>query len=315
VDITVVLCTYNRCHSLAKALNSVALSTLPQSIEWEVLLVDNNSNDQTREVAAEFCKQYPGRFRYVFERQPGLSHARNAGIREAKGHIIAFMDDDVLVEPTWLQNLTASMHNCEWAGVGGRVFPEWNCPPPQWLLTDQWYALGPLPNFDLGVDARELTQPPFGSNMAFRKRMFEKYGGFRTDLGRRPDSLMSNEDTEFGARLLAGGERLRYEPSAVLYHPVQKDRTEKGYFLSWWFHKGQANIRQCGVRPGTRYRVAGIPLYLFRNLAVWTAKWIVAVDPVRRFSGKLSVWEKAGEILECYRQSLDTRKRSENCSA
>lgn len=315
MDITVVLCTYNRCRSLAKALNSVAVSTLPQSVEWEVLLVDNNSNDQTREVAAEFCKQYPGRFRYVFERQPGLSYARNAGIREAKGHIIAFMDDDVIVEPTWLQNLTASMHNCEWAGVGGRVFPEWNCPPPQWLLTDQWYALGPLPNFDLGPDARELTQPPFGSNMAFRKRMFEKYGGFRTDLGRRPDSLMSNEDTEFGARLLAGGERLRYEPSAVLYHPVQKDRTEKGYFLSWWFHKGQANIRQCGVRPGTKYRVGGIPLYLFRNLAVWTVKWIVAVDPVRRFSGKLTVWEKAGEILECYRQSLDARKRSENCSA
>jgi len=315
VDITVVLCTYNRCCSLAKALNSVAMSTLPQSVEWEVLLVDNNSNDQTREVAAEFCRRYPGRFRYVFERHPGLSYARNAGIREAKGHIIAFMDDDVIVEPTWLQNLTASMHNCEWAGVGGRVFPEWSCPPPPWLLTDQWYALGPLPNFDLGPDARELTEPPFGSNMAFQKIMFEKYGGFRTDLGRRPDSLMSNEDTEFGARLLAGGERLRYEPSAVLYHPVQKDRTEKGYFLSWWFHKGQANIRQSGVRPGTMYRVAGIPLYLFRNLAVWTVKWIVAVDPVRRFSGKLNVWQKAGEILECYRQSLDARKRSENCCA
>ena len=313
MDITVVLCTYNRCRNLVTALNSIAASMLPQSVEWEVLLVDNNSSDQTCQVAEDFCSRHHPRFRYLFERQPGLSYARNAGIREAKGDIIAFMDDDVIVEPTWLQNLTANMRNGEWAGVGGRVFPEWNCPPPQWLSLDQWYALGPLPNFDFGPDACELTEPPFGANMAFRKRMFQKYGGFRTDLGRRPGSLMSNEDTEFGRRLLAAGERFRYEPSAVVYHPVQKDRTEKKYFLSWWFHKGEANIRQFGIRPGTKYFAGGIPLYLFRNLAVRTLKWVVTIDPSRRFSNKLQVWIKVGELMECYGQSLSAGK-TENCS-
>jgi GT2 family glycosyltransferase len=244
-----------------------------------------------------------------------LSSARNAGIREAKGDIIVFMDDDVIVEQTWLQNLTANMHNPQWAGVGGRVLPEWTCPTPPWLSLDQWYALGPLPNFDLGPDGRELTEPPFGANMAFRKSMFEKYGDFRTDLGRRPNSLMSNEDTEFGGRLLAAGERLRYEPSAVVYHPVQEYRLEKEYFLAWWFHKGKANVRQFGIRPRTKYFVAGIPLYLFRNLAVRALKWMVAVGPVRRFSSKLTVWAKAGEILECYRQSLHSAKRPEDSRA
>src|SRR5712692_6196145 len=186
MKITVVLCTYNRSEYLATALNSAAALTLPESVEWEILVVDNNSNDRTRKVVEDFSRRYPGRFRYQFEPQQGLSQARNAGIREAKGDIIAFMDDDVVVERTWLRNLTANLHNVEWAGVGGRVFPKWNCPPPQWLTLDQWYALGPLPNFDLGPDARELTEPPFGANMAFRKRMFEKYGDFRTDLGRRP---------------------------------------------------------------------------------------------------------------------------------
>src|SRR6266436_3004555 len=310
--ISIVLCTYNRCEILARALNSAAALTVPDSIEWEVLVVDNNSNDQTQKVVEEFCDQHSGRFRYLFERQPGLSSARNTGIRHARGDVIAFLDDDVTVERTWLKNLTAHLHGGEWAGAGGRVVPEWNCPPPQWLSLDQWYALGPLPNFNFGPAARALTEPPFGANMAFRKSMFEMYGGFRTDLGRRPGSLMSNEDTEFGRRLLLAGERLRYEPSAIVYHPVQADRTEKEYFLSWWFHKGQANIRQLGVRPGTRYSLAGIPFYLFRNLAVWTLKWVVAINPSRRFSNKLKVWAKAGEILECYRESISARQRTEN---
>jgi len=315
MDITVVLCTYNRCSSLAKALDSVAVSTLPQSVEWEVLLVDNNSSDHTREVASEFCKRYPGRFRYLFETQPGLSNARNAGIREASGHIIVFMDDDVIVEPTWLQNLTATLHNNEWAGAGGRILPEWTCSPPRWLSPEGRHAAGPLVAFHPTPEAGQLNEPPIGANMAFRKEMFEKYGGFRTDLGRRPGSLMSNEDTEFGRRLLSAGERLRYEPSALVYHPVQENRIKKDYFLAWWFNKARADMRVNGIPPGTKYCVAGIPLYLFRRLAVWTLKWMVAVDPVRRFSSKLNAWGNAGEILECFRQSPVARKRTGNCSA
>lgn len=314
MDITVVLCTYNRSESLASALNSAAALALPESVEWEILVVDNNSSDRTREVVGDFCGRYPDRFRYLFEPQQGLSQARNAGIREARGGMIAFMDDDATVEPTWLQNLTAALHNGQWAGVGGRIFPVWTCSRPRWLSLEAWYALGPLVMFDRGPDASELAEPPFGANMAFRKTMFEKYGGFRTDLGNRPGSEIRNDDSEFGARLLAAGERLRYEPSAVVYHPVPENRLQKKYFLAWWFDKGRADIRQFGIRPGTKYSAAGIPLYLFRNVAARTLEWVVAIDPSRRFSHKLKVWTKAGEILECYRQSLHAKK-TENCSA
>jgi glycosyltransferase involved in cell wall biosynthesis len=312
--ITVVLCTHNRCQSLQRALNSAAALALPESVEWEILVVDNNSKDQTRKTVEGFCSRYPGRFRYLFEPQSGKSHALNAGIRAARGNILAFMDDDVTVEPNWLQNLTAALHNGEWAGAGGRILPEWTCSPPRWLSLESRHALAPLVAFDLGPEAAQLKEPPFGTNMAFRKEMFEKYGGFRTDLGPRPGSEIRNEDTEFGSRLLSAGEQLRYEPSAVVYHPVPENRIEKGYFLAWWFHKGEANIRQFGIRPGTKYFVAGIPLYLFRNLAVWTLRWMVAVQPCRRFSNKLNVWIEVGEILECYRQSLDARRRMESCS-
>ena len=312
MKITVILCTYNRCESLAKALNSVAAQTLPESVDWEVLVVDNNSNDRTREVAEGFSSRHPDRFRYLFEPQPGKSHALNAGIREARADILAFLDDDVTVEPTWLQNLTAGLHNGEWAGAGGRIVPVWSRPVPRWLSPGAWYALAPLVQFDLGNVAGRLSEPPFGTNMAFRKEMFEKYGDFLVELGPRPGSEIRNEDTEFGSRLLAAGERLRYEPSAVVCHPVQDNRIEKKYFLAWWFHKGEANIRQFGVRPGTKYFAAGVPLYLFRNFAVWALKWLLAINPSGRFSNKLNVWMKAGEILECCRKSIEARKRAEN---
>ena len=97
--ITVILCTLNRCQSLAETLESIAISTLPDSVDWEILVVDNNSTDHTREVVEEFGRRYPDRFRYIFEPRPGKSYALNAGIREAQGEILAFTDDDVTVEP------------------------------------------------------------------------------------------------------------------------------------------------------------------------------------------------------------------------
>lgn len=313
--ITVVLCTYNRCRSLAKALDSVAASTLPGSVEWEVLVVDNNSSDQTREVMGEFCCKHPGRFRYLFEPQQGLSNARNAGIREAHGDILAFTDDDVTVEPTWLQNLTAPLHNGEWAGSGGRVRPECTLLPPRWLSLEEGHSLGPLAIFDRGPNPCDLTEPPFGANMAFRRQMFEKYGRFRTDLGRCADKLLSNEDTEFGRRLLAAGERLRYEPSAVVYHPVPESRLQKKHFVTWWFGKGQADVREFRVPTDTRWSVAGIPLVLFRRLAISTLRWMIAVNPSKRFSCKLNVWTLAGQILEYYRWSRDAEPAREKCNS
>ena len=207
--ITVILCTHNRCRSLEKALQSVAASQLSTSSGWEVLVVDNNSSDQTREVVETCCRRYPGRFRYLFEPQPGKSYALNSGIRGALGEILAFMDDDVTVEPTWLQNLTANLDDSDWAGAGGRILPERSFSPPRWLaLQGQFSMGGVLALFDRGDKPGELDWAPYGTNMAFRRAMFDKYGAFRTDLGPIPGSQIRNEDTEFGRRLMKAGERL-----------------------------------------------------------------------------------------------------------
>jgi glycosyltransferase involved in cell wall biosynthesis len=302
MKITVILCTYNRCQSLSKALESLASTTFSEPVEWEIVVVDNNSKDQTREVIEEYCSRYPGRFRYLFEGQQGKSHALNAGILASRGDILAFVDDDVTVDPKWLQNLTAAVDEDEWAGAGGRILPQPNFTPPSWLAIEGRHSMaGILAIFDLGDKVCELDRPPFGTNMAFPKKVFEKYGGFRTDMGPCPGSEIRNEDTEFGRRIMARGHRLRYEPSAVVCHPVPQDRLTKEYFLGWSFDYGRARVREKGYGPrvlGLPRHYLTIPKVVLVDLSVRTLQWICSLNPQRRFFRKCRVWVMAGQIVE-----------------
>jgi glycosyltransferase involved in cell wall biosynthesis len=310
--ITVILCTYNRCQSLQTALTSLAAQVLPDSVGWEVIVVDNNSRDQTREVAEGFCRDNPERFRYLIEPQQGKSFALNRGIREARGSVLAFTDDDVTMEPMWLHHLTSGLQSGDWAGAGGRTFPERGFVPPHWLPTEGRYALAPLAVFDMGDDVKELKETPFGNNMAFRRELFEKYGCFHTGLGPHAGSAgpQKSEDSEFGERLLAAGERFRYEPGAVIYHAVPPGRMKKKYFLDWWFDKARADIQAFGV-PDPKWCVAGIPLRLFRRLGAWAFRWMAAFNPRRRFECKIKVWVLIAEIQECYRSRVRAKQLTE----
>jgi glycosyltransferase involved in cell wall biosynthesis len=299
MNISVILCTYNRCQSLVKTLESLAASALPDSVAWEVLVVDNNSRDQTRKVVEQFCRLHPGRFRYVFEPQQGKSFALNSGIREAHGEILAFVDDDVTVEPMWLHYLASPLADGEWAGSGGRILPMPGFVPPRWLALDgpRGFGAALCAQFDLGNVPAELKDAPFGTNMAFRREIFYKYGDFRGDLGPRP-SETRNEDTEFGRRVMAGGERLRYVPSAVVYHEVHEGRVRKQFFLTWWFNRGRGAMRETGRTPDARE----IPRVL--SPALRTALgWVVSFDPQRRFYRKCMVWHAAGKLVEAYEQA------------
>lgn len=313
MKISVILCTYNRCTSLAEALESVAASHLPEEDEWEVIVVDNNSKDQTRDVVESFHRRFPNRFRYIFESQQGLCHARNAGVREAKGQILVFTDDDLTVDPEWLRNLTAALESGKWGGAGGRVVAahSFNC--PTWLSLQGSYNLGGvLALFDLGDREGVTSEPPFGANMAFRKEMFEKYGYFRTDLDRSAGSMLSNGDTEFGRRLLSHGERLWYQPSAVVFHPVTANRLTKSYFLKFWFNLGRSNFREAERQPdvwGIPRWCLTIPKLAATALLVRAFHWLLAVDEQRRFFFKGTVWMTFGQMVEMRGVWVEARTR------
>jgi GT2 family glycosyltransferase len=176
-------------------------------------------------------------------------------------------------------------------------------------LPDEGRLLAAIALFDLGHKAGALEESPFGTNMAFTKAMFTRHGGFRTDIGPNPENEIRGEDSEFANRLLAAGERLWYEPSAIVYHPVPQDRLQKQYFQTWWFDKGRSDVRACGIASDVKLVLAGVPLRLLRRFAVWTARWVLTLPRSRRFSHKLTVWLLAGKILEYYGQAHPTRRQ------
>jgi len=311
MSITAIVCTYNRCQSLSKALDALAASTFPNSIEWEVLVVDNNSCDQTRKVAESFCLQDPAHFSYLFEPHQGLSYARNAGIRKARGEILAFTDDDDQVEPGWLWNLTSALQGREWLGAGGPIIPVWPRRLPKWLSTDDPATMGSFGEFYPGAEAGPLTRPPYGGNMAFRREAFEKYGGFRVDLGRSGSNLQGREDIEFANRLLAGGERLWYEARAVVRAFVPECRMEKSYVLRWWYWYGRSEVVESGPPSDATCHLLGAPLSMFRRLFRWALQSMISIGAARRFSSQRNMCYIAGTIVACYQWARQPKVRAD----
>jgi glucosyl-dolichyl phosphate glucuronosyltransferase len=303
VDTSVIVCTFNRCNALTTVLEDLAVQEMPASISWEVVVVDNNSTDKTREVIEAAVSRWPGRFRYVFEPQQGLSGARNRGIREASGSVMAFTDDDVRVNPDWLCSLTSNLRSGHWDGSGGRIVPVWAKALPDWMSEEDHRTMGVFVQFDAGTDPGELNRPPYGANMAFRRSAFEKYGTFRTDLGRSGNNLLSSEDTDLGSRVLADGGRLYYEPQAVVFHPAAENRMTKKFVLKWWFWLGYGEIVRLGPPSDGRWVLAGVPLNYIRRITRWTVQSLLTTNPSRRFAHMRTAWYLAGMVAACYHRS------------
>lgn len=194
--ISVIVCTYNRSESLRRTLVSLAQLQAPSDTPWELLVVDNNSTDETAEVVETFSRSSSFPVRYAFAGNKGLSHARNEGIRVARGDIIAFTDDDVTVDSRWLWELQRIFDQFGCMAIGGKIIPVWTSPKPSWLKLDGPYPLrsGAVVSFDRGQEPCELRDSPFGANMAFKRVAFEKHGsseqilevGVRLALARIP---------------------------------------------------------------------------------------------------------------------------------
>lgn len=298
---SIIICTYNRAACLEAALNGFLRLEVPPEIEWEVLVIDNNSTDTTRIVCEAFERKYPGQFRYIFEGRQGKSFALNSGIEQAEGEILAFTDDDATVDPHWLAELVSTLGRYGCAGVGGKIVPVWDFPKPHWLEMEGPYRLmDVIVRFDLGEEPCPITTGAYGVNMAFKKEVFRKHGKFRADLGPTAGTEVRGEDTEYCRRLLRAGESLTYAPTAVVYHPVDKGRADKSYFQNWYYGRGIASMREGGC-PESAVTYFGVPRYLFRILFENTCAWVFCLRPKRRFYHKLQVYETLGQIAEARR--------------
>jgi glycosyltransferase involved in cell wall biosynthesis len=270
-------------------------------ISWELVVVDNNSSDGTKGVVERAARDFPCPVRYLFEGRQGLSHARNRAVAEARGELLLFTDDDVIVHPAWVQELAAGFaaHDC--LGIGGKIEAVWQQSKPPWYNNTGPYRLfGAIIEYDLGEEARDAESPPFGANMAFRKEAFTRYGLFRTDLGISGKGRIVGEDSDFSLRIIRGGDRIIYLPSAIIYHPVEEHRARKRYFERWYYNYGKTMIRLDPASNLNCTSYLGVPRHLFRSLATDGARWLTALDARRRFYYKLQCCHHLGEMAEAF---------------
>jgi len=273
-EVSVVIPTYNRSALLRSTVDSV-LNQDTQTT-FEVILIDNNSSDDTKDVVASLIETYPGKVRYVVERKQGNAHARNRGIEEAKGAIVAFVDDDVTVDKNWLTSLKTILDaRSDLSFVGGKVLPQWNGPPPSWLTPDHW---APLALLDYGNDEFAISgNSPRGlltANIAFRRNVFEETGMFLPDLQRVKNMIGSMEDHEFLLRVCRSGKQGIYTPRMIATTHIDTERLTKAYHRRW--HTGHGHFYAVLADPDwerSKFRLAGVPAHLFKETATNALLW------------------------------------------
>lgn len=240
--ISIVVCTYNRAAMLADTLASWRKVRGRDGCRF--IVVDNASTDDTRSVVERFNQTAGGDdpIRYVYEGQSGLSFARNRGIEESDTDIVAFVDDDVFFHEGWLEGMSSAFAgrpdvHC----VGGMSIPHFEGQEPAWLSERILKFYGSTQSGD-EVRPMQFPEHPFGVNMAFRREVFSRVGGFRTDLGRKKHSLLSDEEKEFFYRVAEAGLQVLYTPHAQLYHRVTPERLDPSWLLRRAYWQGVSNV-------------------------------------------------------------------------
>ena len=264
MDASIIVCTYNRAASLQHTLAALAALQVPPERQWEVLIVDNNSHDATRDVVMAAQRDWP-RLRYAFEAAQGLSHARNRGIAETSGAVILFTDDDVLPEPDWLEITLAGLEKYQADACGGYIAPIWEKPPPAWL-TERFYGfLAVRTDRSDDYPITQASQFPYGANMAMKRTVFDRVGLFDTERGRKGQVLASGEDGDMFERILAAGLKAVFLGGSRVHHKVEAFRTTKTYLRRWRMQTSRNAAIAMGV-AGER-RLFNIPLYLLPQFA------------------------------------------------
>ena len=300
--VSVIICTYNRCESLKDTLNSLLMLNTDASFDYEILIVDNNSNDQSRFVTESFISRFRGKLRYLFERQQGKSYAINLGIKEAKGEILAFTDDDVLVDVDYLRKIVDAFAQCsdDIGFIGGKIFPKWNKEKPEWISGSLLDALALLDygdqpfTLDSSVDRIKLKRNIFfGANFAFRKEIFIKYGGFNI-------KKIVAEDTEICLRLYANGIKGMYVPTVVVHHQVPTARTCPKYFYRWYFQQGKYQEIVENPRPKF-FQPFGIPIWFLKQTMEYFLKSVFKINQHKRIIFRCWALFNCGQMIKIIR--------------
>ncbi|MEQ9112572.1 MAG: glycosyltransferase family 2 protein [Rhodospirillaceae bacterium] len=233
--ITVIICTRNRLNHLSLTLATLAKQK--SSADWDLLIVDNGSTDGTASFVSQVTRSFNVPVKLIREEKPGLSFARNTGVKFARGDVIVFSDDDVNFAEYWIEAISDAFSDASVSGMAGRIIPLLPPSTPDWLEKYLCHEIGgPTARYDfgeLGGNIKVVAEnvPPFGANCAVRKDLIIEYGMFRTDLGWGP-SMVPSEETNLFGRMMAD-HLFVYQPSATVFHRIDESRTSWKYYV-WW---------------------------------------------------------------------------------
>jgi glucosyl-dolichyl phosphate glucuronosyltransferase len=297
IKVTVAIPTYNRADFLRQTLAGIAAQQFPRD-HFEVLVIDNNSHDHTRTVVASFDRAQPAP-RYILETKQGLDYARNRAIAEARGDIILFADDDILVEPDWVAQMAAPLladAARRIGAVGGEVIPVFPDGLPEWVR--EWHA--PLA-FRADTGPLESRHSPMGANLAFPKWVFDRLGMFHTTLDRAAGNYFSGGDSEMIRRVRTAGLEVWFSPAAAVKHQMPRGRTTFRYARRHAFDSARSRVIDRASQPGaTRYLVGR----LFGNFAKAVGFSVAALVNVLMFrtgpakKALVRAWRSCGYLYQ-----------------
>jgi len=240
--ISVVICTFKRPLFLKKCIQSLLDNTFK---DYEIIIVGQGPDETPRIVINEYFKDSP-QIRYVHTESVGLSHARNTGCNNANGEIIAFIDDDAVASPRWLEGYAEIFKNLTPvpAMVGGRIEPDWKVQRPKWYPEERQFLLG-IYNIGDTIQPFPETDLPIGANFAILKSVLEEIGGFDTRVGfdnSRKNPMIAGEDSLLALKVRDAGYSIYYQPKASILHHISSEKISRKYFLKRHFWEGVTHI-------------------------------------------------------------------------
>lgn len=262
MKIDVVLPTYNRCDLLPRAIDSFLSALVPEGVVATLLVVDNNSRDETKAIVAEYVAQYPYRVRYFFERKQGRHHALNTGIDQSNADVVAFFDDDEVIEERWLSVIARNFSDPRVDYIGGEMRPDWQAETPDWFPLGYTGVLGIVHN---GEQRRQYGSAGFkamltGGNNAIRRRVLEQCGPYSSEFMYAEDRYMHMQLDRIGATGF-------YDPELIVLHHVLQKRLSKAYYRHWAFTEGLTMGKVALREPLKGRSVLGVPLWMWRKAA------------------------------------------------
>jgi glycosyltransferase involved in cell wall biosynthesis len=323
-SVSVLICTYNRAALLRETLAALHAMDTPDACSVEIIVVDNNSTDDTTAVVADSIERARYPMILIQERQQGKSFALNAGLAAASGEVVALTDDDVLPATDWVVRIVQAFRTQAVTFVFGKVLPRWQSAPPPELLTPPAQAIwGPLAIVDYGDEPSEYTTTspgqrlPIGANLAVLRSVLVSIGGWRTDLGKVNNTLICGEDHEIFMRFRrCGFYSGYYDPRIVVRHLVPTKRLTRRYFRQWFFWHGKTTALMLDdlypeIDMPTVPRVGGAPRFLYRQALRQCVRWAATrrADPLTALIEELKICQFFGLFVECWRRRKQIVRR------